>query len=291
MRRELTPEEVVDIRERRAAVGTTYSALAKPYGVSIDTVCKLCHGITYTDVDGPLEKPNVAVDEPGEKWLPIPGMEVYAVSTHGRIKSLRRNLLMSVHQMKGAREGSARYWSVSLSLGGNVQRVSVHRAMAEAFIGLAPPNSQVIHKNGDSLDNQLENLEWKSRESVNILNRRHGLTSLGEASDSSSLTDAQARDLRERIAAGDQGSNLAREFKVSQSTVSLIKRGRTYHTAGGPIQRRHHKGGHPPVSHTVCNHKWMCPDCHQESGHPAACLILHEYQQRCTYHEVNPPLF
>lgn len=51
------------------------------------------------------------------------------------------------------------------------------------------------------------------------------------------LTDAQVREVREKFAAGARQVDLAREYGVSQNTVSSMVTGRSRQDAGGPITR------------------------------------------------------
>jgi hypothetical protein len=50
----------------------------------------------------------------------------------------------------------------------------------------------------------------------------------GERSPTAKLTDDQARTLRRRLTAGETGRALAREYGVSQATVSLIRHRRAW---------------------------------------------------------------
>ncbi|QOR58314.1 HNH endonuclease [uncultured phage cr106_1] len=89
-----------------------------------------------------------------EIWKDIVGYEgLYKVSNLGRIKNKKDRLLSPYHNTNG-------YISVDLYKNGKVNKLRVHRIVAEAFI-LNPNNLPIInHKNEDKTDNSVSNLEW-----------------------------------------------------------------------------------------------------------------------------------
>jgi HNH endonuclease/NUMOD4 motif len=98
----------------------------------------------------------MSYDEPVEKWLPVPGYEdAYLVSDIGRVYLLRarRLAVTKVH-------GRGLYRKVGLWDGRAGVMTGVHRVVAAAFIGPAPEGMEVRHKDGDSLNNCAENLEY-----------------------------------------------------------------------------------------------------------------------------------
>jgi thymidylate synthase ThyX len=117
------------------------------------------------DSPGVAQIPNV-VDESTEEWKPVPGLwsDYYQVSSQGRVKR--------VVPGKGARSFgrckkptmTAGHFVVSLNRPGTQEVHFIHKLMLEAFIG-PPPEGQeyTLHKNGNNLDNCLENLRWGSQ--------------------------------------------------------------------------------------------------------------------------------
>lgn len=87
-----------------------------------------------------------------EVWKPIPGEEHYEVSNLGRVKSLRRNLILRPY-------AANTYRKVRLSN----RREYVHRLVAEAFLGGIPKGMEVNHIDFDKTNNRLENLEIVTR--------------------------------------------------------------------------------------------------------------------------------
>jgi hypothetical protein len=93
--------------------------------------------------------------------------------------------------------------------------------------GRERPNSGQLlhHRNEVKTDNRVENLE--------LLNRaEHAAEHQGERM----LSDEQVRSLRERYAAGEDGTALARAFGVPMQRVYKIIKGETRAGAGGPVQ-------------------------------------------------------
>lgn len=110
-----------------------------------------------------------------EEWKPVRGYEgLYEVSSEGRVKSCER----AVNTFRGSRTKKERilstnqtnghgYLYVTLSNSGTRKNKYVHRLVAESFL----PNPEnlpcVNHKDHDTKNNSVENLEWVSqRENV-----------------------------------------------------------------------------------------------------------------------------
>lgn len=83
-------------------------------------------------------------------------MFTYQVSSKGRVKSL----LMSKSKILKTRINQWGYEVVNLKIKSETKTKQVHRLVAEAFLGSDLVKSQVNHKDGNKLNNNLDNLEW-----------------------------------------------------------------------------------------------------------------------------------
>lgn len=117
-----------------------------------------------------------------------------------------------------------------MTLAGN-KWVLIHRVVLETFIGLAPHGTEACHANGDGKDNRLVNLRWATHlENMADAKRRDGSCWV--------RLDAEAvLKIRERIAAGIKQRDIAKEFGISQPTVSAINVGKLWRTTTGALTR------------------------------------------------------
>lgn len=98
-----------------------------------------------------------------EIWKPISGLEDrYEVSTLGRVKSIRNNLIMKPQKRQHGYLGVQLHGFKDTNRG--MKTFSIHRLVAEAFI--PNPNNclEVNHIDEDKTNNRVENLEWVTHE-------------------------------------------------------------------------------------------------------------------------------
>ena len=120
-----------------------------------------------------------------ETWKDVVGFEgYYKVSNLGNVKSCDRYVKCSRGLNKRLWKGklltkiisSTRgYEQVSLSVDGKSHKVYVHRLVAEAF--LVGKHDTVNHKDGNKLNNCVDNLEWVSYSENNLHAYAMGLKS------------------------------------------------------------------------------------------------------------------
>lgn len=89
------------------------------------------------------------------KFADVPGYEgLYRISSNG--------VVVNIARMKALRayKGKSNYYKVGLCKDGKVQYVRVHRLVAEAFIPNEHNKPQVDHIDGDTTNNNVDNLRW-----------------------------------------------------------------------------------------------------------------------------------
>lgn len=91
-----------------------------------------------------------------EVWRKVDGSNRHEVSNYGRVrKSTTKRLIRPGLNTYG-------YPHFSFKCGDKMKCLTVHRAVAIAFLPNDDNNKQVNHKNGIKTDNRVDNLEWCS---------------------------------------------------------------------------------------------------------------------------------
>lgn len=88
-----------------------------------------------------------------EQWSPIPDSH-YSVSSEGRIRNDETNRIKKPHI------NTSGYCQTELYKDGTARRERVHRLVGQAFIPNPDNLPQINHKDGNKLNNNVENLEW-----------------------------------------------------------------------------------------------------------------------------------
>jgi hypothetical protein len=89
-----------------------------------------------------------------EVWQNIHYNPDYAISTKGRIKNNKKERIMNPDVKV------QKYIRVSLLVNGKIKTFAIHRLVAEIFIPNPDKKLYVNHKNRNTKDNNIENLEW-----------------------------------------------------------------------------------------------------------------------------------
>jgi len=104
-----------------------------------------------------------------EIWYPCAGYEThYEVSNLGNVRSIERMVNNRLHNglkkspAKLLKQGKSKsgYFIVSFCVDGLKSNQTVHRLVARAFISNESNKPQVNHKDGNKLNNHIDNLEW-----------------------------------------------------------------------------------------------------------------------------------
>ncbi len=133
----------------------------------------------------------------------------------------------SLHVLRPYRDKSG-YLKVSLRCYKQRKSYFVHTLVATAFHGLRPDGQVICHRNGVRTDNREENLMYGTQQENIQQAVTQGRMTRGDRSHLARLTEAQAAEILGRLQAGEPGASLAREFGVTNGTVSSLKTGRTW---------------------------------------------------------------
>ncbi|WP_366942566.1 NUMOD4 domain-containing protein [uncultured Thomasclavelia sp.] len=88
-------------------------------------------------------------------WKDVKNYEgLYLVSNLGRIKSVRKNKILSPFINTRGR------YQIRFKVNGKITRPFVHRLVAEAFIPNPHNYPEINHKDENKLNNEISNLEW-----------------------------------------------------------------------------------------------------------------------------------
>lgn len=168
-----------------------------------------------------------------EIWKPILSLESwYEASNKGRIRrakpgqATRAGTIIKPSLSRG-------YERMSFSIRGKQVNRSVHRLVAEAFLGAIPAGMQINHLNGVKHDNRIENLEICTASE----NTAHGFRVLGRhpcrnplpgsKNGRAKLTDANIPEIIFLRQQGWSQQNIADRFGVHQTNISRLLLGKT----------------------------------------------------------------
>lgn len=168
------------------------------------------------------------------RWLPCPGFAGhYEVSTQGRVRRISRlarprqteaRPLESPHLLRGTKLPSG-YIEFTLSLHGQAHKRLAHRLVAEAFLGPPPAGHEVHHRNGRKDDDRVANLGWVTRSEAVLHRARVRGVGRGALHGRAKLSEANVRDIRTRLDAGESQRVIAADYGVSHTVIGQIGKG------------------------------------------------------------------
>jgi len=163
-----------------------------------------------------------------KEWRVYPECHSYVISKCGMIVSLLREKPITLRP----RPNNSGYMEVNLTLSEGSKMRTVHGIILETFVGRRPLGMQCNHIDGDKKNNKLENLEWVTPSE----NQKHALRN-GLMKPYRKLTEGDIREIIKMISTGlhTQGQ-VAKHFKVKQSTISCIVRANNEESIGQDVR-------------------------------------------------------
>lgn len=175
-----------------------------------------------------------------EIWKDVIGYKgLYQISNFGRVKSLDRIIQRSdgisyvkKSQILKNRLSNRGYYAVILvDEKSNKKFMSVHRLVAIHFIPTYNYDLVVNHKDGNKINNNVNNLEWVTQ--LENIEHAHRLgliskTNRGSKNTNSKLTNEQVVEMYKLAHQGINHKEISNKFGVNPSRVSSIKLGRTW---------------------------------------------------------------
>lgn len=149
-----------------------------------------------------------------EEWVSAIGHPCYEVSNLGRLRRVQTGCIRATPL-------SDRY--VRLRLDGRT--VKLHRLVLESFT-TPEPTLNALHKDGNTTNNQLNNLYWGTQVNNYADARKHGTAPTGEKHGQAKLTKEQVDEIAQLPKYPGSGKDLALRFGISPQRVCDIRNGR-----------------------------------------------------------------
>lgn len=157
------------------------------------------------------------------EWRTIPVNVNYEISSYGQI---RRLTVPSSHRYPAGTPVIPRlkrngYYSVALWKDGRATHHSIHRLVAITFLPASNGHVVVRHIDDVKANCHIGNLTWGSHKDNSDDCVRNGRIARGERVNTAKLTADQVREIR---ATSGKQRDVAKQFGVTQASISTIKR-------------------------------------------------------------------
>jgi hypothetical protein len=146
-------------------------------------------------------------------WKNIPGT-IYKVSSDGRIVNTKTNRVLS---QRISKQG---YYHVSFYVNGLLKTFRAHIIVSKAFIENPSFKKEVNHKDGNKLNNSVENLEWVTSRENKIHAVKNGLYKRS-GDNARKLTPDQVEEIKSSTIGCYQAAKM---YGVSHTTILRVRK-------------------------------------------------------------------
>jgi hypothetical protein len=158
-----------------------------------------------------------------EEWKFIK-IEGYSISNTGKFRNDKTGKILKTYV------GATGYYVVNIKPNGRIGKsysLKIHRLIAEAFIPNPENNPHINHKDGNKLNNIIENLEWITHHKNVLHAKENNLLKFsdGETNGQSVLTEEEVKYIRKMYIPFDRKYGmraLSRKFNVHHATIERI---------------------------------------------------------------------
>jgi len=161
-----------------------------------------------------------------EIWVPVPNYEAfYVVSNYGNFASIRKD-----GRYPRKLNPATGYLSVSVKdIDGTGQKtLSIHKLVAEVFIGKRPDGCVIRHLDGNKYNNNVLNIAYGTPEQNYSDTKKHKVH-LGENNSRALLNEKSVKAIRVLNTEFKlTKQQIAKAFDINQSTINAILTGRNW---------------------------------------------------------------
>lgn len=175
------------------------------------------------------------------EWKSISGLnDKFSININGKIKRNKHPLKINNHPKNKIRSYPERilkpdicngYYRIALWWGNKIiMRDYLHRIIAKEFIPNPNQYKYINHKDGNKLNNSLENLEWCTATHNACHAKNNGLNNNRlENHANAKLTNIEVSFIKEMFSLGVSDSDIAEAYNCSRGTINSIRIGKSWY--------------------------------------------------------------
>jgi hypothetical protein len=156
--------------------------------------------------------------------MAIPSTPGYFATEDGRIYSSKTNKYIKLLPMKSGYLKFHAYYGKR----GSMKNIYVHRAVCEAYHGIAPFGYEACHDDNNKLNNNESNLYWGTSKQNHKDKIKHGTDPKGERNPFAKLSNTDVIQIRKLCERGFTHSTIANMFGVYRTTIGRILGGKNW---------------------------------------------------------------